>query len=145
MQHTWKGTFAYDEADYGKNRSLQFKMVVELVDGEFTGTWWDEEYSTLSSELGKVKGSIKDDFITFVLNFPVNYLEEENGDLRLDYSTEPYDVYHDGFFDERSNEWQGNWEFKVTDPNGYYYLTGEFALNRDSEAVASLSRDLNLN
>lgn len=145
MQHKWKGTFAYDEADYGKNRTLKFEMVVDLTDNEFTGTWWDEEYATLSTELGKVKGSIKEDFITFVLNFPVNYIEEEDGTLKLDYSTEPYDVYHDGFFDERTNEWIGNWEFKVTDPNGDYYLAGHFNLSRNNEANEFLSKGVGVN
>lgn len=96
---------------HGEKYSVAFKMEVELDDNlNFSGTIWEAEFSSLTEEIPTVKGYIEEDHISFVLNYPLFYACDEKGQVYIDASKEGHEVIYDGYWNNVSKEWVGEWE-----------------------------------
>lgn len=84
-------------------------MVVVLDDKmNFTGSVWEEEYSSLSGEKLSVKGYNDSDHISFVKKYPCLYAYDEQA--IFDSSNPGHEVIYDGYWDESTGTWSGEWE-----------------------------------
>lgn len=96
---------------HGEKYSVAFKMEVELDDNlNFSGTIWEAEFSSLTEEMPTVKGYIEEDHISFVLNYPLFYARDEKGQVYIYASKEGHEVIYDGYWNNVSKEWVGEWE-----------------------------------
>lgn len=110
MQRTYSGK--YFEIDiHGNEIPFPFKMDVILDKRlNFTGTVWAEEFSGLSGKQLSVRGFINDEHISFVKKYPFVYEYDEEGKPFIDESRNGHEVIYDGYWNEPSQKWVGEWE-----------------------------------
>jgi hypothetical protein len=110
VKRTYKGKY-YDIDHKGDEFQVSFSMVVEFNDKmSFKGSVWEDEFTKLSGKQLVVKGYIDEDHISFVKKYPCYYASDENGKRFIDESKLGHEVIYDGYWDENSRKWIGEWE-----------------------------------
>jgi hypothetical protein len=110
MKRTYHGNyFSFDFE--GNEIPFPFRIEVEIDKNfSFTGTVWEEDYAEVTSELSSVKGFIDNDHISFVKKYPYAFQYNKNRGLIVDGSSYGHEVLYDGYWDENTGSWQGDWE-----------------------------------
>lgn len=110
MQKTYTGN--YFEIDINGNE-IPFPFKMEVVFDErfnFTGTVWEQEFSGFSGKKLSVRGFIDGEHISFVKKYPCAYEFDEQGKPYIDESRKGHEVIYDGYWNEFSQKWIGEWE-----------------------------------
>lgn len=116
MKRTWIGKYGYLYDDEASDYS-SFEINVELIDGTFKGTVFEEEFTGATGDLIQVKGFIDGDFISFIKTFPYGFWIDENGDYIFDKTALGHQVIYHGNFDQENGIWSGEWEIELSVKN----------------------------
>lgn len=110
MKRIYQGNY-YDIDKEGNESPFQFRIEVDIDEKlSFTGTVWEEEFTGITGKLSTVKGFIDEDHISFVKKYPCTYEYDENGKIIIDESRKGHEVIYDGYWDENTGTWSGEWE-----------------------------------
>lgn len=112
MNVNWVGHFCYN-LEFDENEKFQFRIDAAYENGSFTGEFSDEEFTSITGEKGTVKGFIDNAHISFVKKYPFQYDELEDGTLFFDMDSEGHEVVYDGYFNEETGCWEGEWEILI--------------------------------
>jgi len=110
VKRIYLGSF-YDIDKEGNESPFQFRIDVEIDEKlSFNGTVWEEEFTGITGKLLSVKGFIDKDHISFVKQYPCAYEFDENRNIIIDESRKGHEVIYDGYWDENTGSWTGEWE-----------------------------------
>ena len=111
----WIGYYSYGP-EYGEivnGEKVEFRLFINTFqNGEFIGKSIDLDGITINQEVGKVRGFINDNFISFTKQFPYYEGIDEDGNSYEDRSKVPTPILYTGYYDERSKAFTGNWEIR---------------------------------
>lgn len=108
----WIGKFAYSFEE-GDDEFFAFEIVANYENGSFEGTVYDEVFSGMTGDLAKVKGFIEHDLISFVKIYPYYYVKDLQGKTIIDKNQKGHQVVYQGYFNDETGEWEGEWEIQI--------------------------------
>jgi hypothetical protein len=86
-------------------------MEVEMDEKfNFAGQVQEEEFTGVSGKELTVRGFIDNDHISFVKQYPCAYEYDGFGNIIIDESRRGHEVIYDGYWDDESGSWVGEWE-----------------------------------
>lgn len=110
MHRVYQGKY-YDVNEEGIESPFPFLMEVTCDDKlNFSGTVWDEEFSSITGLKSSVKGYINEDHISFVKQYPCLYSWDETGKVVIDNSKSGHQVIYNGYWNNSEGKWIGEWE-----------------------------------
>ena len=134
IQENWSGYFTYpvydekgDVSNEEEGRRVPFEIAINLHNGTFTGTSWDEESKPLFNKPATIKGFIEKNLISFTIQYPYLYYINEQGVLATDKDQKHPAIRYTGFFNDTEDEIVGEWEMGETPGEGQW---GEFELKK---------------
>jgi len=112
MKKIYQGNY-FDFDKDGNEIPFGFRMEVELDEKwNFHGIVWEDEFSGITEKHLTVKGFIDEDHISFVKQYPCAYEFDHEGNSIVDESRRGHSVIYDGYLDEESGIWTGEWEIE---------------------------------
>lgn len=112
MKRIYLGNY-FDIDQQGNESPFEFRMEVEIDEKHsFYGTVWEEEFSGITGKLITVKGFIDEDHISFVKKYPCLYSIDQEGKTKIDETKHGHEVIYDGYWNEESGKWHGEWEIE---------------------------------
>ena len=110
MKRTYQGHYYHPDLE-GNENAFQFRIEAEIDEKlTFNGVVWEEEFTGITGKLLTVKGFIDEDHISFVKKYPCAYEYDELGKIIIDESRKGHEVIYDGYWDENTGAWTGEWE-----------------------------------
>ncbi len=110
----WAGRFIYGEA-FGnlQGQEVSFRITLKKAsDKLFYGKCIELEGIGLNPHIAEIRGFVEGTRISFVKEYPVNYLLEE-GELILNELTPPPLLTYFGEYNEHTISFTGHWELEV--------------------------------
>lgn len=133
--YNWKGTFSYNEEEYGPQEDVAFELFIQVNNGKISGVCYDEEFRDYHKDaLPKVTGRIEDFNIYFTVSYPVGFSIDDEKNLIYDPNEKGHEVHYAGIFESKENRWFGIWEIlpseETIDGKTIYqdYSTGEWEM-----------------
>ena len=133
--YNWKGTFSYNEEEYGHQDEVAFELFVQVKSSIISGVCYDEEFRDYhKKDLPVVKGRLEDQTIYFTISYPVGFSIDEEKNLLYEPTGKGHDVHYAGVFDDLSKRCFGIWEIlpseEEVDGQMVYqdYSTGEWEI-----------------
>ena len=134
-EKNWTGRYGYS-FDEGSDDFYAFQITATYNNGSFEGTLYDEEFSGHTQDLVHVKGFIEGDLISFVTTYPYYFAYKDDGSIIVDKSVKGHNVTYEGYFNERTGSWNGQWEIIVSEkrtkqaPEDYkeYFIKGPWEM-----------------
>jgi hypothetical protein len=134
--YQWKGSFSYSPDEDGYEETIPFELYITYKNGKFEGVSYDDEFRAYHNELPKVKGSIKEDQISFIVTYPVSFSIDEEDKVEIDLTKKGHEVIYSGIFFPAKNCFEGIWEImplEEVEDNGDItyqdYSSGEWELS----------------
>ena len=134
----WIGYYTFDETygDWGKDRRVPFRMIIERGINEFVGRIFEEtDYGGIDDEI-TIKGRQNGDEIEFTKFYTKDHYLDENFESVSEENENPTTVYYKGKFDFGDNQFKGEWEipqlqedddgvFHADNPSGRWFIWKE--------------------
>lgn len=142
IEKHWIGQYGYS-FENPEEESCAFEIKVNYTNGSFQGTAWEAIFSENCDLPIHVKGFIEDDLISFIKTYPCLYAEDEEGTTFIDENLPGHQVVYQGYFDEESGNWSGQWEIILSGerdksvPGAYTikYISGPWNMKSESSLL----------
>ena len=120
----WTGMIIYGN-DYRKNsgKKLYFDLELFQNEHEITGKSIDTTGYGVNPLPATIKGTIADDRIRFIKQYPNRHFTDSKGTEHLVYSKKGFKIEYTGTYNDLDNSFHGNWII-----NGQFKLLGLFTL-----------------
>ncbi len=109
----FEGFFEYEDDFPDSPYQVHFQLIVTVKDGVLKGTGWDDESTHLFNEPAVVNGFIKDNFVSFVKDYPCLYYKNEQQIMVVDKTKNHPSVNYRLDYSEKEQKWIGKWEMVV--------------------------------
>ncbi|MFT5725588.1 MAG: hypothetical protein ACI9JN_002713 [Bacteroidia bacterium] len=124
IEGTWEGYYEYGDGyvlpHFGERVGIMVTFQGE--NEEFSGTV-KEDGSTFSVPLqAKIMGVVEYNVVSFIKTYPKNPRIKEEGKADLYFDDGELEIYHSGYWDEKSNSMYGWWSItsEFEDENGVF-------------------------
>ena len=131
----WKGNYSLraDNVERLQDKKVEFELHLEIADGSFKGKMLDSAYAELSEEIVAVSGFFDDNFISFIVTYPVRAIPNSAGLFALDTNIPNNEVTFYGEFEDNSKKIIGYWEIVENTEIGVFgvnvlYSNGAFEM-----------------
>jgi hypothetical protein len=114
LKGNWIGyyTFSDQYGDWGKDKRVPFRMIIERGFSEFVGRIFEAaEAGGIDDEI-IIRGRLQDDEIEFTKYYSKEHFVENEEILSLESDT-PTLVYYKGKYDASENRFKGDWEIPI--------------------------------
>jgi hypothetical protein len=112
---TWAGYYYYG-ADYGEElheEKVKFMLFLSQKNFKFEGTSVDYEGEISNFEKADIKGFIQNDFISFIKQYPVAILLDDDNNLITDQSKPSPEIHYTGHYNQTTKIFSGKWEMVI--------------------------------
>lgn len=116
-KRSWVGRYGYTFDE--DTRYFSFEMNASFQNGSFEGDVHEEEFSGLTSDTVHIKGFIEEDMISFVKTYPYFWTYDDQGNIIMDKEKKGHEVVYEGYFDEGTGSWSGQWEVLMSEEKTY--------------------------
>jgi hypothetical protein len=135
---TWIGYYSYNK-EYGAELSgQQVKFMLFLTQKNFKFEGTSVDYEGVGADFSKalIRGFVKEDFISFIKQYPQSLEFDLNNKLIANESKQPPEIHYTGLFNEKTKIFSGQWEIVAhveqgIDGDWEYLNTGLWEMKKD--------------
>lgn len=111
----WIGYYTFDEGygDWGKDKRIPFRMIIERGIHEFVGRIFESVEHGGIDDTAVIKGRQNGDTIEFIKQYTAEHFLDENFESVSMQSDNPTTVYYTGAYDYSENKFKGEWEIPM--------------------------------
>ena len=108
--------YYYFGSDYGNElhgERVKFMLFLTQNNFKLEGTSVDYEGKTVHFVKANIKGFIQNDFISFIKQYPVTLIFDDDNNLITDESKPSPEIHYTGYFNQNTKIFSGKWEMVI--------------------------------